>query len=324
MRLPIFTLKVSTLITKVIFLCALSLTLFSVEFTTRTQMLMGTFVDITLPKQNTFQISQSFKLIKKIEKSLSSYDKESLLYQLNQTKHIASNPFLTETLQQSLAYYKQTNGYFDITIGSISKKLYHFGERIPKSPTSQALKSAVLNIESIKIDKNNITLDHNITLDLGGMGKGFGVDKVASYLKEQNITQGKIALSGDIRCLNKCEIYIQSPFNESSFAKIITKVDNMAISTSGIYRRYATKKSEHHLINPKIKKPQTNFVSLSLFGLQNNSTLDAFATAISVMPKKEALKFLKKHQDISYIVIFLDKSIDYYIYNNSLSIKFLK
>ena len=287
-------------------------------------MLMGTLVDITLPKKNNLQLSQSFKLIKKIEKELSSYDKNASLYLLNKTKCITSTSFLKEAIQQSLDYYKITNGYFDITIGSISKNLYHFGEEILQSPSKKALHHAILNINAIKITKNNIKLEDNITIDLGGMGKGFAVDKVVSYLQESNITQGKIALSGDIRCLNKCEIYIQSPFNETTIAKITTKIDNMAISTSGTYRRYATTKKEHHLINPKKKKPQTDFLSVSLFGLKNNTTLDAFATAISVMPQKKAFEFLKKHPNISYILILSDKTISYNIYKKNLSIKITK
>jgi thiamine biosynthesis lipoprotein len=135
------------------------------------------------------------------------------------------------------------------------------------------------------------------------MGKGYAADKVAKYLSELNITSGIIALSGDIRCLQPCEVYLQSPFHEDTFAKIRAKKPHLSISTSGTYRRYATKRSEHHLIDPKTATQGKAFVSVSLFSYANNAKIDAYATAVSVMPKKEALDFLKKHKEIGYILV---------------------
>ena len=74
-----------------------------------------------------------------------------------------------------------------MTIGSISKKLYRFGEENSSIPSPKALSQAVLSIKGIHIDETSITTQKNITVDLGGMGKGYGVDHVADYLQEQNI-----------------------------------------------------------------------------------------------------------------------------------------
>lgn len=277
---------------------------------TRTQVLMGTFVDVTLEDFNAS--TQVFKEIKTIEKHLSSYDSSSHLFRLNQEKSIPTDSILKEALKKSIDYYYQTNGYFDITIGSMSKNLYHFGEEV-QSPSTDALQNALLDINAIIIDDKNISLTKDITLDLGGMGKGFAIDKVSHYLKKRDITQGKIALSGDILCLDSCEIYIQSPFKEEVFAKLTTKQPFSRISTSGTYRRFATTPKEHHLLNPKKRRPQQNFLSLSLFSKGNNSQLDAYATAISVMPLQEALSFLEKHKKLSYLLITSTKEIKYRI-----------
>ena len=153
------------------------------------------------------------------------------------------------------------------------------------------------------MDDHNIRTDKNIIIDLGGMGKGYGVDKVTMYLKEQNITEGLVALSGDIRCLNSCEIYLQSPYSEQTFAKVKSKHHNLSISTSGPYRRFAKTKGEHHLINPKTASQGREFVSVSLFTTANNAKIDAYATALSVMPKAEALAFLQKVKDIGFVIV---------------------
>jgi len=77
-------------------------------------------------------------------------------------------------------------------------------------PSLKALQEARLDIDGIEINSTHIRTDKDITLDLGGMGKGYGVDIALKYLKKAHISKGIIALSGDIRCLHPCEIYLQS------------------------------------------------------------------------------------------------------------------
>jgi len=289
----------------------------------RTRSLMGTYATISLPQGNNNQISSSFDLIQNIEDSLSTYDLNATLAQLNKKHTVKYDNFLAESIKLSKLYYKETDGFFDITIGAISKKLYHFGEEKTYSPSKDELIKAHLNIDGIHISKQTIQSDENIVIDLGGMGKGYAVDKVVSYLKEQNITKGIIALSGDIQCLNSCEIYLQSPYSTQTFAKVTSKNKYLSISTSGTYRRYATTRKEHHLINPKTSLQGRDFISVSLFTTANNSKIDAYATAISVMPKGKAIEFLKKLDDIGFIIVDSQSKIIYGNLDKLLKFEFL-
>lgn len=278
---------------------------------TRTQALMGTYVSISLPKEHNKEISRSFEKIRQIEDSLSSYDEQSHLYKLNQTHHIGYDTHLAKALKASQKLYDETDGYFDVTIGSISKKLYRFGEENSTIPSHKALSQAILDIEGIYVDESSIKTQKNITVDLGGMGKGFGVDHVADYLQEQNITQGIIALSGDIRCLNLCEFGLQSPFKETPFALLHSRIPQLSISTSGTYRRYVQSPEYHHLIDPKRATQGRAFISVSLFTKADNTKIDAYATAISVMPKEKAFAFLHAHKEIGYVVMTQDGTVHY-------------
>lgn len=281
------------------------------EMQTRTQVLMGTYVSITLHKTDYDTLTRSFERIKEIEASLSTYDPNASLFLLNKTHCIPYDAYLAEALTLSNAYYEQTDGYFDITIGAISKELYHFGEEKTYSPSLKELQDAHLNIHGIHIDSRYITTDENITVDLGGMGKGYGADKIAQFLDEHNITKGIIALSGDIRCLDRCEVYLQSPYSEQTFARIKSKNPQLSISTSGTYRRFANTKEEHHLINPKTALQGREFVSVSLFTTADNAKIDAYATALSVMPREEALAFLKQQKDIGFVIVDKEGKILY-------------
>jgi len=288
----------------------LSIILLSNEPLTRTQAIMGTFVHITLPKEQNKAISTSFTQLKELEAALSSYAPH-LVYQLNQMHTVPYNPTLAHAITLSKAYYKETHGYFDISIGSISKSLYHFGEENSTIPTQKALQSAKRNIEGIFIHEHNISTAQGIVLDLGGMGKGYGVDRVVERLSEQNISQGIVALSGDIRCLDLCTFELQSPYSEQTFATLTAKIPQLSISTSGTYRRFVGTQENHHLINPKTATQGRAFVSVSLFTHADNAKIDAYATAISVMPLDVALAFLKEHDEVGFVLVKSDGKIVY-------------
>lgn len=289
----------------------------------RTQVIMGTFATITVNKSNAKFIDDGFDNLRESEQILSSYDKNALVFRLNRDKKIYSNKILVNILEKSKFYYNLTNGYFDITIGSITKKLYHFGEN-ERVASKDELKNAILNIDAIKIDDNNIFLDDNITIDLGGIGKGYAVDRLSNLYNKLDIKNYKIALSGDIRCFNRCNISIQNPFKEDALIlKVKSKIKNLSISTSGTYRRYIKSKENHHLINPKTKLPAKAFVSITIIAQNNNRLCDAMATAISVMPLKKAIKFLESQNQFGYILIehngnIIKGNIERYLYFQAL------
>jgi thiamine biosynthesis lipoprotein len=275
----------------------------------RTQVLMGTFVSITLDEKHQAEINHGFQLLKEIENSLSSYKKTALIYRLNRHKQVQADDYLLEALRKSQEMYKLSNGYFNIAIGSITKKLYHFGEK-ETIPTKKSLQNAKVEIETLKIDNKIITISAETTLDLGGIGKGYAVDKLANYYREQNITKGIIALSGDIQLLHPSTLYIESA-SSYPFVKLKTLHPNISVSTSGTYRRYVKTQKHHHLINPKSKQQGKSFNSITLITKQDNTMIDAMATALGVMSEEEALAFLLKHPKIGYILVKSNGNILY-------------
>ena len=275
------------------------------QITTRTQVLMGTFVSVSMEDKKYF--NSVFEIFSDVENSLSSYKKNALVYKLNKNRRVILDEYLYEALLLSKKFYKDTDGYFDIAIGSITKDLYSFGED-ERVATYNELKKSNVKIDGVHFNKNIVYLDDGIKVDFGGIGKGYGVDKSAEFLKKNGIKKAIIAASGDIRCLGICKIDVNSPFSKAPLASSKTKNKNSAISTSGNYNRYVKSVKNNHLIDPKQKKSEQNFISITLIGDFPNSYLDAYATAASVMPPKDAYKFLDSI-NIGYIVLQSDKKL---------------
>ena len=279
------------------------------ELIPRTQVMMGTYITISLEKEDIKHSKAVFERLKKVEMALSSYDKDAEIYRLNHEHEAEISADTYEALSLAKSYYKDTNGYFDITIGSITKGLFHFGED-ERIPSQKELSEAKVNFHGLHFTQKRAWIDEGVKVDLGGMGKGFGVDKTVELLKEQGVTRGVVALSGDIFCLHACKMSIQDPFSDGILARFTMAQKNTAISTSGNYRRYVQSSDYNHLINPKTRASQKTFASISLISDRySNSDLDAYATTASVMPKAEAFAFLNALRSVGYLVVTNDKKM---------------
>jgi len=275
---------------------------------TRTKVGMGTFINISADEKYADFVEAGFHIMKDVELSLSSYNQNAQIFKLNKNKKTSINNYTYEALALSGKYYEQTDGYFDIAIGSITKDLYRFGEK-ERIPTKKDLENANINFKGLSFNAHEASIEKNIKLDLGGMGKGFGVDKVADYFKSNNISKAIISASGDIRCIGTCHIDIQNPHKSESFlASFDTSKNEMGISTSGNYNRYVKSTKNNHLIDPKLKKSAQNFISITLISSIPSSDLDAYATALSVMPKEKAYSLLHV-KPIAYIILQSDKKL---------------
>ncbi|WP_373035812.1 FAD:protein FMN transferase [Sulfurimonas sp.] len=264
---------------------------------------MSTFITISVDDKDKHLVEHGFNIMKNIDSSLSSYKKSAVIYRLNRDRKVKLDSYAYQALKESEKLYKISDGYFDITIGSITKDLYCFGEQ-ERVPSGKELRDAKVNFKGIHFNKYKASLDKDIKVDLGGMGKGFAVDKVAAYFRANSI-EARISASGDIRCLGICSIDVQDPFSQDKLLSFKTSRKDLGITTSGNYNRYVKSTDNNHLINPKIKKSQTKFVSITLIGSMSSSFLDAYATASSVMPLKKAYEFLDS-QKLAYIVLQSD------------------
>ena len=282
--------------------------LLEAETISRTQVIMSTFVTIKTDKKNEEYINRGFEIMKSVEMSLSSYNKDAKVTELNKNLHVALDEYLYEALALSKEYYEKSDGYFDVTVGSITKDLYRFGED-ERVATPYELNDAKVDFNALRFNEKEAFIKQGMKVDLGGMGKGFGVDKVAEHFRALHVDDAIISASGDIRCLSTCKVEVQNPFDEESILLSFETLQNdMGISTSGNYNRYVITKENNHLINPKAKKSQMLFASITLIGTMKSSSLDAYATAASVMPLHVAYKFLNSI-GVGYIIVRSDKEI---------------
>lgn len=291
-----------------------------------TRLVLGTIAKITIiidskaenplnpPCQGDLFLDKCFAELKRIEDALSVYKKDSEIYKLNHRKEdiVTVSPELFYLIRKSHEISEKTNGAFDITVMPLIS-LWKQKEKQNKLPEDQEIAKVLdrVGYKKIKFLKNNtIKLAPGMQIDLGGIAKGYAIDKIAKILYNNQINDFLINIGGDIFASGKKQggdpwkIGLQDPAKEQGILdKFI--LESRAVVTSGDYARFfkINNKKFSHIIDPKTGWPVKKSKSITIFS-DNIIDADAIATAVSVMTKKEALAFLKSYPEIDYILMF--------------------
>jgi len=286
----------------------------------RVQFQMGTYARVLIYGGNNKDADAAFSKVKELDNLLSDYNPNSEISEINNKageEAVKVNPLVIEVLEIAKNVASQTGGVFDPTIGALTIGVYRFGRESDDEPDIENIDKAksLVNYKDLILDGDNVYLKRKgMMLDLGGIGKGYAVEKAVTVLKERGIKRGLVSLSGDLKVFgDELEIAIKNPGSPGAIATFITGRGNLAISTSGSYERSVNIEGEvyHHLIVPESGKPGSDFISLTVV-IEGSSTLaDAYATALFIMGRDKAIEFLNNHGEIGVLIVFPDKSIYY-------------
>jgi len=291
-----------------------------------TRLALGTFVTIDIQEKNRHNkeiIDSVFSLIQNYEKQFSLTYPES---ETNRINNSGNSILISEDMQDMLIISKQisneTEGAFDVTIGKIIH-LYDFINEI--MPSLEEIDSALICVGYEKInctDSNFVKDDPEIFIDLGGVAKGFIVDKAVSYLKEKGITNSAINAGGDLFVMQNPEtdvwkIGIQHPRNPSILFGSV-EVRDRAVVTSGDYEQFFMKdgKRIHHIIDPQTGFPSYKSVSVTVIA-PNTTIADALCTAIFVIGPEKGIKFVNQKDDIDALIVFENNGELCYVSSNN-------
>lgn len=262
------------------------------------------------------------ELLKKVDASLSMFNKESTLYKINQNQTDTIDDFVNEIFLLSQWISQQTNGAFDCTVAP-AVNAWGFGFKNQEKMTPEVIDSLkqIIGYQRIKITEDGRLLkeDPRMMIDFSAIAKGFGVDVISTYLTKHNVKNYLVEIGGEIIAKGHnaqglpWKIGIQDP--ESSTYNKIINVTNKAMATSGNYRNYYVTTDGQviaHTIDPHTAQPvQHSLLSATVFA-PSCAMADAFATAFMVMGIDKAKQTISVHGD----------SISaYFIYRENDSIK---
>jgi thiamine biosynthesis lipoprotein len=290
------------------------------------RMTMGTIARIMVTAEDSQQanqaISAAFEKIFHIEKLMSDYDPNSQLSQVNQNgfeKPVQVDAALFEVLAAAKGYSCLSDGAFDVTIGPVVQ-LWRTAKEDNITPDARALKKAkeAVGYENLILDTENKTVQfakEGMFLDLGGIAKGYAIDQAIDILRDSGVNGAMVDIGGDLRCFGTPAngkkhwlIGLQDPAAEDEKILLTLNMDDMAIATSGDYRRFVMidDKKHSHIVNPATADSANDLSSVTLIA-PTAMAADALATAVTVLGNEKGLDLINKTEAAEVILIQSDK-----------------
>lgn len=286
---------------------------------------MGTEVSVYLwhddPVEGERVLEEVFQEAERINQLMSTYIEGSTISQINRdaaTAPVVAGDELFAIIERSLDISVLTLGAFDITYDSVGQ-YYDFRER--KRPDEATVQDAVehINYEFIELDRAAGTvrfLEQGVRINLGGIAKGYVVERGIDVLKSRGVENGIVTAGGDSRLLGDRRgrpwmVGIRDPREDGQVA-ISVPLEDEAISTSGDYERYFDEDGVryHHIIEPSSGRPAGGVHSATVFGPDAVIT-DALSTSVFVLGVDKGLKLIACLPDYESIVIDADGRMFY-------------
>lgn len=277
-------------------------------------------------------VEESMKRLDEIEKMASTDLEGSDVWKINNSagkEYVKVHPEIIKMLQASQRYSKLSGGAWDVTVGPLIK-LWHIGTGEEVVPSDAEIKTLLPLVGydklSINEGESSVKLQKpGMSIDLGGIAKGFAADEVMKIYKKYNIENGLIDLGGstifaigkNVTKASPWSIGIQHPRLQRGEDYLgIIKISNEALSTSGDYERYFIKdgKRYHHILNPATGYPASNGVISDTIVIKGdvedaNMQADMLTTTVFVSGVDKGMQIIESMPGIECAITTEDKKI---------------
>ena len=266
---------------------------------TRLQPHLGTFVSITVyaePEKARPAINAAFAEFRAVDALLSIHRDDSALARANAGGPV--NAELQAVLEKSLAIARHTDGAFDPTIRPLAALWGFIKKEGYRLPTADELRTVLTKVDYRKVDLRNGRLlfaAQDMSIDPGGFGKGYAVDRAIAALQRHGITRAMVKAGGDLRVIGlppgqrHWTVYLEDPKKKGN--RVAVQLKSGAMSTSGNYENFFEIAGQRygHLLDPRTGRPIQAIAACTLTAPTCFES-DAYATAACVLGVEKSKK----------------------------------
>ncbi|WP_428327372.1 FAD:protein FMN transferase [Mucilaginibacter sp.] len=289
--------------------------------------LMGNRFELTVVSANekwaNERIDAGIQEIQRIEKLLTTFSDDSETNQVNSNAGIKPVVVSRETfdlIRRCVMISRITQGAFDITYGSIDKRLWNFDQHMTSLPDEATAKKMVrlINYRNIILNEADCTVflrEQGMRIGFGGIGKGYAAERAKLIMVQQGVESGVVNASGDLNAWGlqpdgkKWTIGIANPDSSHQVFSYLN-ISGLAVATSGNYEKFILidGKKYSHTINPRTGLPVTGIKSVTIIST-NAEIADAMATPVTIMGVYAGLDMINQMKDIEAIIIDDDDNL---------------
>ena len=217
-----------------------------------------------------------------------------------------------EVLRTAKQVGEWTGGKFDVTFGALSGlwKFDHDQDNHIPRPADIRARLPDIDIEAVELnmDRGTVFLPRQgMRLHLGGIGKGYAVDRAAAILRAGGISDFLIQAGGDLYASGSRDdrpwrAAIRDPRADRSFAAM--NLRDETFSTSGDYERFFIRDGRryHHILDPDSGEPARGCRSVTIVARQA-ALADALSTGVFVLGPQAGMTLIEKLPDVEGVIV---------------------
>jgi thiamine biosynthesis lipoprotein len=260
---------------------------------------------------------QAFAEFDRLDRLLSVWHPGSDVSRINAAAGRAPVTIATETLEvlrTARQVSEWTGGKFDVTFGALSG-LWKFDhdqdDRIPRPADVQA-QLPLVDYQSLDVDVTSRTAflrRPGMRVHLGGVGKGYAVDRAAAILRAEGITDFLIQSGGDLyaggrRGDRPWRAGIRDPRGPADLVFAAMNVRDETFSTSGDYERFFLRDGRryHHILDPDDGAPARGCRSVTIVARQA-MLADALSTGVFVLGPEAGMALIEKLPEVEGVIV---------------------
>lgn len=281
---------------------------------------MGTWATLTLVTADSAAAVdvayESLVILHSVDSLMSNWTETSEVARINREAafhDVEVHPDVAEVLRLALQVGRDSGGAFDLTIEPLVR-VWGFLGGTPRVPQQEDIDSALelIGQDKLRFDEHTRNLRFSrdgVRIDLGGVAKGYGVDRVADALRRAGVTDALVDLSGNMVALGKAAgrdgwtLGVRDPTGKHAYlARLV--IEDEAIATSGDYEQFvgAGGKRYGHILDPRTGWSASGVTSVTVVS-ERAMVADAWATALFVLGPDEARRIAHEREDLAAILI---------------------
>jgi len=260
--------------------------------------------------------------VEEVDRQMSTWKPDSDLMRVNAAPVSNWVPVpcpLIEVLRLGLQIGRASGGAFDIGLGDVATA-WGFG---PEAATSDRIRAAMKHgrvpaHDALEIDKTHIRKSAPLVLDLNGIAKGYGVDRLADVLGKHGIRDALVGIDGEMRAIGlrpdgtPWSIAIEAPDPERRAPYSVLALEDAAVATSGDYRHWVEVQGRRlsHTMDPDRGAPLITSPASVTVVAPTCAEADGWATALMVLgPDKGPIVASKRGLDALFLLRQTDGAI---------------
>jgi thiamine biosynthesis lipoprotein len=283
----------------------------------REDAIMGTRVAVELWSENPALAERAMQAVleemRRTDELMSHYKPESQLSAVNAhaaERPVEVDPTIVEVVARALEFSRISGGAFDITYASVG---YLYDYRAHQKPSEAQIEQALPGVDyrRVQVDRVASTIRFTapgVRIDLGGIAKGYAVDRSIEILRKLGIRHAMVNAGGDTRLLGDRRgapwiVGVRDPRNDSALVTRLPLADE-AVSTSGDYERYfeADGVRYHHILVPGTGKSAREVRSVTILG-PDATTTDGLSTTVFVLGVRRGLELVERLPGIEAVIV---------------------